>query len=165
MPTYLRYTSVCLASALLAAYVVLWFANPAPLERPHGVVRPPLIVEQKGEQLMLWGAWDTVAGYAEPGVNAVEIRCDRELSTCQEAYALIFHHDEGEDLTAQVFNYQVVEWTEQLLHAAGPMPDAECLTRSLLVSLPAGNATLELVPDGEGCEFEPSAALLVGDPL
>lgn len=165
MPTYLRYASLSLASAMVAAYAVLWFANPAPLEQPHAVVRPPLMIEQQGDGLMLWGGWETVAGFEPPGVSAVEIRCDRGRGTCQEAYASILHHDEGEDLEAQVFDYQVVEWTEQMLHATATMPDAECLTRSLVVALPGGAASLELVPDSDDCEFEPSAAMLVGDPL
>ncbi len=46
MPTILRYLSVSLVSALVAAYTALWLANPAPLEQPHAVVRPPLIIQQ-----------------------------------------------------------------------------------------------------------------------
>lgn len=48
MPTILRYLSVSLASALVAAYTALWLAYPAPLEQPHAVVRPPLIIQQQG---------------------------------------------------------------------------------------------------------------------
>lgn len=165
MPTMLRYLSVSLASALVAAYTALWLAYPAPLEQPHAVVRPPLIIQQQGDDLLLWGGWNTVAGYEPPGVNAVEIRCNRGRGTCQEAFASIHHHDEGEDLEAQVFDYEVVEWTEQMLHATATMPEAECVTRSLVVALPAGSASLELVPQGDDCEFEVSAAMLEGDPL
>lgn len=88
------------------------------------MVRPALIIKQQGDDLMLWGGWGTVAGYEPPGVNAVEIRCNRGNGSCLEAYASILHHDEGEDLEAQVFNYEVVEWTEQMLHAIGVMPHA-----------------------------------------
>lgn len=165
MPTFLRYASLSLTSAIVAAYSVLWFANPAPLEQPHAVVRPPLFIEQQGDELMLWGGWDTVAGYEPPGVNAVEIRCDRHHGTCQEAYASLLRHDEGEDLEANVFHYQVVEWTEQMLHATAVTPSAKCVTRSLVVALPAGSASLELIPQGDDCEFDASAAMLVGDPL
>lgn len=164
--TVLRYITVSLASALVAAYIVLWFANPASLEQQlHTVVRPPLIIEQQGDELLLWGGWNTVAGYEPPGVNAVEIRCNRGSGTCQEAYASIHHHEEGEDLEAQVFNYTVVEWTEQMLRATATMPGTECVTRSLVVALPASSASLELLPKGEDCEFDVSAAMLVGDPL
>ncbi|MCG4454953.1 hypothetical protein LJY18_16880 [Pseudomonas sp. MMS21-TM103] len=161
----LRYLSISLASALVASYAALWLANPTPLEQHHSLVRPPLIIEQQGNDLMLWGGWSTVAGYEPPGVNAVEIRCNRDSGRCLEAYASILHHDEGEDLEAQVFNYEVVDWTEQMLHATGVMPHANCVTRSLVVALPAGSASLELLPKGDDCEFDASAAMLVGDPL
>ena len=161
----LRYLSISLASALVASYAALWLANPAPLEQLHSVVRPPLIIEQQGDDLMLWGGWSTVAGYEPPGVNAVEIRCNRGSGSCLEAYASILHHDEGEDLEAQVFNYEVVEWTEQMLHAISVMPHADCVTRSLVMALPDGSASLELLPKGDDCEFDASAAMLVGDPL
>lgn len=161
----LRYITVSLASALVAVYTTLWLANPDPLEQSRVVVRPPLTINQQGDELLLWGGWATVAGYEPPGVNAVEIRCNRGSGTCQEAYASILHHDEGEDLEAQVFNYAVVEWTEQILNATASMPEAECVTRSLMVVLPAGSASLELLPEGENCEFDASAAMLVGDPL
>lgn len=161
----LRYLSISLASALLASYAALWLVNPAPLEQLHSVVRPPLIIEQHGDDLRLWGGWNTVAGYEQPGVNAVEIRCNRSSGSCLEAYASILHHDDGEDLEAQVFKYEVVEWTEQMLHATAVMPHANCVTRNLVVALPAGSASLELLPKGDDCEFDASAAMLVGDPL
>lgn len=161
----LRYLSISLASALVASYSALWLANPAPLEQLYSVVRPPLIIEQQGDDLMLWGGWSTVAGYEPPTVNAVESHCNRESGSCLEAYASILHHDEGEDLEAQVFNYQVVEWTGQMLHATGVMPHAECVTRSIVVALSAGSASLELLPKGDDCEFDACAATLVGDPL
>ena len=161
----LRYLSISLASALVASYAALWLAKPAPLEQLHSVVRPPLIIKQQGDDLMLWGGWGTVAGYEPPGVNAVEIRCNRGSGRCLEAYASILHHDEGEDLEAQVFNYEVVEWTEQILHATGVMPHADCVTLSLVVALPDGSASLELLPKGDDCEFEASATMLVGNPL
>lgn len=45
-----------------------------------------------------------------------------------------------------MFNYEVVEWTEQMLHATGVMP---CVMRSLVVvALPASSASLELLPNG-----------------
>ncbi len=160
-----RYLTISLASALVAAYVALWLANPAPLEQPHAVVRPPLVIELQGDDLLLWGGWNTVAGYEPPGMNAVEIRCNRGSGSCLEAYASILHHDEGEDLEAHVYRYAIVEWTEQILHATAPTPDAECLTRSLVVALPTGTASLELLPQGDGCEYDASAAMLVGDPL
>jgi len=105
----LRYLTISLASALVASYTALWLANPATLEQPHSVVRPPLIIEHQGDDLMLWGGWSMVAGYDAPGVNAFEIRCNRSSGSYQKAYASILHHDEGEDLEAHVFNYKVVE--------------------------------------------------------
>ena len=164
MPT-LRYFAVSLASALLAAYAALWLANPAPLEQNHAVVRPPLLIQRQGDELLLWGSWKTETGYEPPGINAVEIRCNRGSATCLEAYASILHHDEGEDLEAMVFDYQIVEWTERMLHAAATMPEADCVTRNLVVALPAGSVSLELIPGGDDCEFESSVAMLEGDPL
>ena len=77
----------------------------------------------------------------------------------------ILHHDKGEDLEAQVFNYEVVEWTEQMLRATALMPSTQCVMRSLVVSLTDGAATLELLPNGDDCQFDASAAVLEGDPL
>jgi hypothetical protein len=56
-------------------------------------------------------------------------------------------------------------WTEQMLHATVTMPEAKCLTRSLVVALAAGSASLELLPEGDDCEFDVSAAKLMSDPL
>jgi len=39
------------------------------------------------------------------------------LSRCVEAYASVLHHDAGEDLEAQVFNYHVDVWDEERLVA------------------------------------------------
>lgn len=67
-----RYLLLSLAVALIAAYTALWIALPDPLQS-HAVTRPPLLIEQKGDDLLLWGSWDTVAGGKPYGVNAVEI--------------------------------------------------------------------------------------------
>lgn len=114
---------------------------------------------------MLWGSWDTAAGFKPYGVNAVEIRCNRQNERCIEAYASILHHSEGEDLEAQVFSYEIAEWTEHAISATALMPDADCVARVLSVDLPNGPASLELLPDRDACEFEASTAKLVGDPL
>jgi hypothetical protein len=76
----------------------------------------------------------------------------------------LLHHDEGEDITAQVFNYEVVEWTDSLLHAVAKGAMAECIDRNLFVSLTDQTASLEWIPQ-EGCEGDIGAAVLVGDPL
>ena len=113
----LRYLTISLASALVAAYAALWYASPAPIEQSHVVTVPSLTVQEHQGDLLIWGSWKTVAGYEQPGKNAIEIRCNATKTTCSEAYANLMHHDEGEDIEAQVFNYEVVEWTESLLHA------------------------------------------------
>jgi hypothetical protein len=104
-----------------------------------------------------------VAGYEQPGKNAIEIRCNAAKTACSEAYANMLH-DEGEDITAQVFNYEVVEWTASLLHAVAKGAMAECIDRNLYVSLNDQTASLEWMPQ-EGCEGDIGAAVLVGDQL
>lgn len=52
-----------------------------------------------------------------------------------------------------------------MLHATAAMPHADCVTRSLVVAMPAGTASLELLPKGDDCKLEASAAMSVGDPL
>ncbi|WP_025163935.1 hypothetical protein [Pseudomonas taeanensis] len=160
----LRYLIVSLASALVATYVVLWYASPAPIGQSHVVTVPPLTVQEHQGDLRIWGSWKTVAGYDQPGKNAIEIRCNAAKKACSEAYANMLHHDEGEDITAQVFNYEVVEWTESLLHAVAKGAMVECIDRSLYVSLTDKTASLEWTPQ-EGREGDTDAAVLVGDPL
>lgn len=99
---YLNMLLIALASALCATYLVLWLAKPAPIEN---TTIPPLIFKMEQDELVIWGGWKTVEGYQAPGINAVEIRCNRTTNTCHEAVASILHHTEGEDLEAQVFSY------------------------------------------------------------
>ncbi len=99
--TYLRYLCVALAASLVAAYSTLWVVSSSPLER-HAATLPPLTVKQQGNDLLLWGGWKTIAGYDHGTANAIEVRCDRELSRCVEAYVSILHHDADEDLEAQI---------------------------------------------------------------
>ena len=160
----LRYITVAIASALVSAYSILWYASPAPIEQSHAVTVPPLTMQDHHGDLLIWGSWKAVAGYSHPGENAIEIRCSVAKTTCSEAYANIFHHDEGEDIEAQVFNYEVVEWTDVLLHAVAKGAIAECIDRNLYVSLSDKTASLEWIPQA-GCEGDIGAAVLVGDPL
>lgn len=64
--------------------------------------------------LLIWGSWKTVVGHDQPGKNAIEIRCNAAKTVCSEAVANILHHDEGEDIEAQVFSYEVLEWSDSL---------------------------------------------------
>jgi hypothetical protein len=162
--TYLRYVCVALASALAAVYTTLWLASPAPLEQ-HTVTMPPLRVLQLSESLLLWGSWRTMTGYDHGTANAVEISCNREQQVCTEAYATILHHDAGEDLEAQVFNYRVSIWDDQHLLAVAPMAVADCIDRELSVDLVNEAATLEWQPSDDSCEGDVGKAVLVGDPL
>ena len=149
---------------MVAAYAALWFANPAPLEQSHAVTLPPLTVQEHQGDLLSWGGWKTVAGYEQPGKNAIEISCNFVRKTCSEAYASILHHDEGEDLEARVFNYEVVEWSDKLLHAVAKGAMADCIDRNLYVSLNDKTTSLEWIPQ-EGCEGDIGAAVLIGDPV
>jgi hypothetical protein len=160
---YLHYLIISLVTALVSAYTVLWFLHPAPVES-YSVTIPPLRVIQEGDDLLVWGGWQTQAGYAAPGSNAVEIRCYRARGSCTEAYASIFKHDEGHDLEAAVFNYQVTTWTEQRLEAVASKAMAECLDRQLVIHLQDQAATLQWHP-APGCEGDTGKAVLVGDPL
>lgn len=162
---YLPYIAIALASSLLSAPVVLWLAAPTSVDSPHAVTRPPLKVEHQNGHLLIWGGWETTKGYEAPGTNAVEIRCDQASARCTEAYALILHHTEGEDLEAQVFDYVVQNWTEtEMLAVAGQAMG--CLDRRLIVDLPTQRARLEWSPGSDaGCEGDIGAAELGGDPL
>jgi hypothetical protein len=162
---YLKFLAVALASALLSAYAVLWFAVPSSAEAPHSVVRPPLTVEQRDGKLLIWGSWETQQGYEAPGTNAIEILCEQASGRCTEAYASILHHTEGEDLEAQVFSYVVQTWTDDEVTAIAERA-MDCLSRRLLVNLPGKQARLEWGSGSEaGCEGDVGAAVLVGDPI
>jgi hypothetical protein len=69
--SYLNYLLISLSSALVAAYTALWLHNPAPLET---TTLPPLTIKQSRDELLIWGGWRTVKGYAAPNTNAVESR-------------------------------------------------------------------------------------------
>src|SRR3990167_3336649 len=73
----LRYLAISLASALVAAYAVLWYASPAPIEQSHAVTVPPLTVQEHQGDLLIWGSWKTVAGCGEPRHNPGQNRCER----------------------------------------------------------------------------------------
>ncbi|MDG9927965.1 MULTISPECIES: hypothetical protein [unclassified Pseudomonas] len=163
---FLKYLGIALASALLSAYAACWLVAPRTIEAPHTVVRPPLKVEQQNGLLLIWGAWETQKGYEAPGTNAIEIRCDQASGRCTEAYASILHHSEGEDLEAQVFDYAVQTWTELEVEAVADRTMG-CLTRHLLVDLPAKQARLKWGPGPAeaGCDGDVGDAVLVGDPL
>ena len=158
----LRYLSVALASALVAVYAALWLTGPAPLERTATI--PPLRIAQ-GDNLIIWGGWRTLEGYAYGSANGVEIICNRERQTCMEAYASLLFHTEGQDLEAQAFDYEVTAWDDQHLLAIDKDGMGECLHRILNVDLVGEGATLEWRPGDGECEGDTGKAVLVGDPL
>lgn len=160
---HLNHLIVCLATALVTGYTVLWFHHPAPAES-SSVTIPPLRVVHEADELLVWGGWKTQSGYVAPGTNAVEIRCNRARGSCTEAYASIFKHDIGQDLEAQVFDYQVTAWTERRVEAVATKAMADCLDRQLLINLQDQAATLHWRP-ATGCEGDTGKAVLVGDPL
>ncbi|SIR04425.1 hypothetical protein [Aquipseudomonas alcaligenes] len=158
---YLSTLLIALASALCAAYLALWLTKPAPLE--HTTI-PPLIFKMEQDELVVWGGWKTVAGNLAPGMNAVEIRCNRTSNTCLEAFASILHHNQGEDLEAQVFSYKVNSWDATRLEAVSERSMGECLERRLVIHIPDKSAALKWSPPS-GCEGDTGRAALVGDPL
>lgn len=158
---YLNMLLTALASALCATYLVLWLTKPAPIEN---TTIPPLIFKEEQDGIVIWGGWKTVEGYQAPGVNSVEIRCNRASSMCHEAFASILHHAEGEDLEAQVFSYKISSWDTTKLEAVAGHAMGECLERHLFIHIPDKAAALSWSPPS-GCEGDTGRAVLVGDPL
>lgn len=158
---YFKYLLVAITSALCASYTVLWLIKPSLLE---STTIPPLIFKEQQGELLVWGGWKTVEGYQDPGINAVEVRCNRGRGTCSEAFATILHHDTGEDLEAQVFNYQITRWDEARLEAIATHSMGQCLDRHLVIHLQDKSADLRWLPPA-GCEADQGRAVLVGDPL
>lgn len=158
---YLNYLLIATTSALCASYSVLWLTKPEPLE--NTTIPPQLLKEQSGE-IVVWGGWKTIEGYQSPGTNAVEVRCNRQLGTCSEALATILHHSTGEDLEAQVFNYQITRWDGTSLEAVAARSMGVCLERHLVIHLQDRTAALSWSPPS-GCEADKGHAVLVGDPL
>lgn len=112
MHSHFKYLLILLASALITSYAVLWLLRPAPLE---SITIPPVLMKEQQGELVVWGGWRTVEGYQSQDVNAVEVRCNRDRGTCNEAFATILHHEAGEDLEAQVFHYQITRWDSEKL--------------------------------------------------
>lgn len=158
---YINYVLIAVTSALCATYSVLWLIKPSPLE---STTIPPLILKETKGEIVVWGGWKTVEGYQSPGKNAVEVRCNRELGTCNEALATILHHTEGEDLEAQVFNYQITRWDEAGVEAVAQHSMGLCLERRLIIHLQDKTAALRWSPPA-GCDADTGRAVLVGDPL
>lgn len=158
---YINYLLIAVTSALCATYSVLWLTKPSPLE---STTIPPLIFKETKGEIVVWGGWKAVEGYQSPGTNAVEVRCNRELGTCNEALATILHHTEGEDLEAQVFNYQITRWDEAVIEAVAARSMGLCLERRLVIHLQDKTAALSWSPPA-GCEADTGRAVLAGDPL
>lgn len=161
MHHYFKYLLIALASALASSYAVLWFVQPSPLET---TTIPPLILKEQSGELVLWGGWKTVEGYQSPGLNAVEVRCNRKHSICSEAFATILRHDAGEDLEAQAFHYQITHWDEAKLVAVASRAMEQCLDRYLIIHMLEKSADLRWTPSA-GCEAGQGHAVLIGDPL
>ena len=158
---YLPYVLTAVTSASCAALAALWLSKPAPLE---ATTIPPQIVDVEQSGVVVWGGWKTIDGYEAPGTTAVEIRCQRGQGKCSEAVATVFHHADGEDLEAQVFNYQVVNWDETGIEAVATAAMGECLDRRLSINLQQKTAALNWLPS-EGCEGDTGHAELIGSPL
>jgi hypothetical protein len=158
---YVRYLLIAVTSALCATYSVLWLTKPSPFE---STTIPPLIFKETKGEILVWGGWKTVEGYQTPGTNAVEVRCNRERGACSEAFATILHHEAGEDLEAQVFDYQITRWDEASIEAVAARSMGLCLERRLVIHLQDKSAALSWAPP-EGCEADVGRAVLVGDPL
>ncbi len=158
---YLNTLLIALASALCATYLALWFTKPTPIEN---TTIPPLTFREEQDGIVIWGGWKTVAGYQAPGTNAVEIRCSRTANKCHEAVASILHHDQGEDLEAQVFSYKLSTWNAGKLEAVAENTMGECLERHLVIHIPDKSVVLSWSPPS-GCEGDTGRAVLVGDPL
>ncbi|WP_076423753.1 hypothetical protein [Aquipseudomonas alcaligenes] len=158
---YINYLLIAFTSALCATYSVLWLTKPSPLE---STTIPPLIFNETKGEIVIWGGWKAVEGYQSPGKNAVEVRCYRELGTCNEALATILHHTEGEDLEAQIFTYQITRWDEAGVDAVAERSMGLCLERRLMIHLQDKTAALRWSPPA-GCDADKGRAVLVGDPL
>lgn len=161
MHLYFKYLLIALASALGASYAALWLVKPSNLE---STTIPPLTLKEQQGELVVWGGWKTVEGYQSPGINAVEVRCNRERGICSESFATILHHDAGEDLEAQAFHYQVTRWDETRLEAIAARAMEQCLDRHLVIHLQDKSADLRWSPSA-GCETDQGHAVLVGAPL
>lgn len=77
---------------------------------------------------------------------------------------LTHHHEAGEDLEAQVFDYQITRWDEANIEAVAARSMGLCLERRLVIHLQDKSAALSWAPP-EGCEADVGRAVLVGDPL
>lgn len=161
MHSHFKYLLILLASALITSYAVLWLLRPAPLE---SITIPPLLMKEQQGELVVWGGWRTVEGYQSQDVNAVEVRCNRDRGTCNEAFATILHHEAGEDLEAQVFHYQITRWDSDKLEAIATKAIEHCLDRNLVIHLQDNSADLYWSPS-VGCEGSQGHAVLIGDPL
>ncbi|CAH0145046.1 hypothetical protein SRABI70_00383 [Pseudomonas sp. Bi70] len=147
--------------AVASSYLTVWFQK-GDAQVPTTI--PPMIFQYEDTDLLVWGGWKTVAGYAAPGTNAVEIQCRKDRKMCSEAVASVHQHSEGQDLEASTYEYSVTDWTENGIEAIAENGMGSCLDRVLRIGFQPESATVQWRP-GAGCEGSEGHAVLIGDPL
>lgn len=157
----LNYLLLVVLVALGSSYLTAWLQQG---DAKVSTTIPPMIFQYEESDLLVWGGWRTVTGYAAPGTNAVEIQCRKERRTCSEAFASVHQHSEGQDLEASTYEYAVTDWTDSGIEAVAQNGMGGCLDRILKIGFQPESATVQWKP-AEGCEGSEGHAVLIGDPL
>ena len=136
----------------------------APTPAPDPLLTiPPLVFYEEQDELVIWGAWNTTLGYDDHATAATEIRCSKSRMSCIEDVGRLLMHDEGQDLEAETFGYQVGDWSETSIESVATRLMADCLERRMNIDLSNQTAVVTWAPSNTCKGGDTGGAVLVGE--
>jgi hypothetical protein len=158
--TILKICVAALGSALASALFTVWLMSEQAVDEP---TIPYMMFSEVNGDYVIQGAWRTVKGYNAPGTQATEIHCNKARMTCVEALGELLIHTEGQDLSAEAFEYRIEERNETSITALAITPMYGCLQRKLSIQLQEKTASLSWEPTKECTDGDIGQAVLIGD--
>lgn len=157
----LKLTATALFSSAITAVISAW-AMTAPPPKPLLTI-PPLAFYEEQDELVIWGAWNTTLGYDDLATAATEIRCSKSRMSCVEGVGRLLIHDEGQDLEAETFGYQVEDWSETSIKIVATRLMADCLIRRMNIDLSNQTAEVTWAPSNKCEDGDTGKAVLISE--
>lgn len=82
--------------------------------------------------------------------------------SCVEGLGRLLIHDEGQDLEAETFGYQVEDWSETSIKSVATRLMAECLERRMNIDLSNQTAVVTWAPSSTCDGGDTGKAILIG---
>ncbi|WP_405120141.1 hypothetical protein [Pseudomonas leptonychotis] len=157
----LKLAATALCSSAITAALTVW-AMKTPDPGPHLMI-PPLAFYEEQDELVIWGAWNTTMGYDDHATAATEIRCSKARMSCVEGVGRLLIHDEGQDLEAETFGYQIEKWSDESISALATRLMADCLERRITINLDEKTALVTWRPSNTCDGGDTGEAILIGE--